>query len=86
MTQHFVSHVQRQRKVGVETRQENEERRDEVVDGGRPGVRRHVDGHQVDDGHDGAAQVGAQDHGASVLEGQLGGQAIDGVLVHAVHH
>ena len=58
-----MSCVQRQRKVGVEARQEYEQGGDEVVDCGRPGVGRQPDGYQVNDGHDGAAEVGAQHHG-----------------------
>ncbi len=78
--------VEREREVGVEAGQEDEEGRDEVVDGGGARVRAGPDGHQVDDGHDGAGQVGAEDDGPRVAEGQLSRKPVHSVLVDAVHH
>ena len=53
----FATHVQWQREVGVETSEEDEEGRDEVVDGGGARVRRQRDRNQVDHRHDGPTQI-----------------------------
>ena len=53
----FPTHVQGQCEVGVETREKNEEGRDEVVDGRRTRVGGHGDRDYIDDGHNRAAEI-----------------------------
>ena len=53
----YLTHIEGQSKVGIKTGQEHEEGSDEVVDGGGPRVRREADAQQVDQGHNGTAQV-----------------------------
>ena len=51
------THVQWQCEVSVEAGEEDEEGRDEVVDGGGARVGRQRDRDQVDHGHDGPTQI-----------------------------
>ena len=57
VTEQSCTHIEWQCEVGVEAGEEDEERRDEVVDGGSARVRRQRDRNQVDDGHDGPTQI-----------------------------
>ena len=56
------THVQWQCEVSVEACEEDEECRDEVVDGGGARVRRQRDRYKVDHGHDGPTQILQSDH------------------------
>jgi len=64
--------VQRQRKVGVEAEQQHKDGCDEVVDGRRPLGCKDLDANQGHGGGKASADVGAQNDGTGIFDGQRG--------------
>lgn len=77
------TYVQRQCEICIEAHQQHEHGRNEVVNGSRALRRGHVGTGDRENGRKGTTDIGAEHHGAGVLERQLSGHAVDGILIDA---